>query len=210
MVALYQNDGRGHFRDVTMASGFDRRGWGSGACVADIDNDGFEDVYITAFGADALWRNTGKGTFADVTRSAGVDETQMGHELRVRRLRPRRVPRSLRRQLRRVRRQDDSRARRRPPTAASWRPTSSAVRSGWPATLDVLYRNNGDGTFTDVTARAGVEGPRLLRLRRRVHRSQRRRVAGHLRGQRFGAEPALPQSRQRHVRRGRPACRAPP
>src|SRR5262245_10420812 len=46
MVALYQNDGRGHFRDVTTASGFDRRGWGSGACVGDIDNDGTEDVYV--------------------------------------------------------------------------------------------------------------------------------------------------------------------
>src|SRR6186713_2999843 len=78
MLVLYQNDGRGHFRDVTAVSGFDRRGWGSGACVGDIDNDGAKDVYVTAFGADALWRNTGKGTFVDVTRSAGFDDTRWG------------------------------------------------------------------------------------------------------------------------------------
>jgi enediyne biosynthesis protein E4 len=51
-----------HFRDVTAASGFARRGWGSGVCIGDIDNDGADDVYVTAFGADAVWRNTGKGT----------------------------------------------------------------------------------------------------------------------------------------------------
>ena len=78
MVALYQNDGRGHFRDVTASSGFNRRGWGSGVCVGDYDNDGARDVYITAFGPDALWHNTGKGTFVDVTRSAGFEESRWG------------------------------------------------------------------------------------------------------------------------------------
>ena len=61
MVALYQNDGRGRFRDVTDASGLVRRGWGAGTCIADYDNDGFRDVYVTAFGPDALWRNGGDG-----------------------------------------------------------------------------------------------------------------------------------------------------
>jgi hypothetical protein len=78
MAALYQNDGNGRFRDVTASSGFDRRGWGSGVCVGDYDNDGNRDVYITAFGPDALWRNTGKGTFADVTRRAGIEDTRWG------------------------------------------------------------------------------------------------------------------------------------
>ena len=76
MVALYRNDGRGTFRDVTDASGMTRRGWGAGVCIADYDNDGFRDVYVTAFGPDALWRNTGNGTFADVTRRAGVEESR--------------------------------------------------------------------------------------------------------------------------------------
>ena len=50
MVALYQNSGSGSFRDVTASSGFTRRGWGAGVCVGDYDNDGFEDVFVTAFG----------------------------------------------------------------------------------------------------------------------------------------------------------------
>jgi hypothetical protein len=50
MVALYRNEGVGRFADVTAASGFDRKGWAAGTCIADYDNDGFEDVYVTAFG----------------------------------------------------------------------------------------------------------------------------------------------------------------
>ena len=57
MVALYRNDGRGRFTDVTKAAGLIRLGWASGVCVADYDNDGFEDVYVTAFGPNVLWRN---------------------------------------------------------------------------------------------------------------------------------------------------------
>jgi hypothetical protein len=83
MVALYRNDGTGRFSDVTAASGFSRTGWGAGTCVADVDNDGFEDVYVTAFGPDVLWRNSGKGTFTDVTREARLGESAMEHELRV-------------------------------------------------------------------------------------------------------------------------------
>ena len=76
MVVLYRNDGRGRFRDVTEAAKLVRRGWGAGTCIADYDNDGFRDVYVTAFGADALWRNAGDGTFVDVTRRAGVEDSR--------------------------------------------------------------------------------------------------------------------------------------
>src|SRR5688572_21554881 len=76
MVALYQNDGRGRFRNVTEASGLTRRGWGAGTCIADYDNDGFPDVYVTAFGPDALYRNNGNGTFADVTQRASVEDNR--------------------------------------------------------------------------------------------------------------------------------------
>ena len=62
MVALYRGDGRGRFTDVTASSGMAARGWGMGTCVADIDNDGFDDVYVTAFGANVLYRNTGSST----------------------------------------------------------------------------------------------------------------------------------------------------
>ena len=65
MVALYRNDGHGHFTDVTASAGLMRRGWGMGTCVADYDNDGYPDIYVTAFGQSVLWHNTGKGTFTD-------------------------------------------------------------------------------------------------------------------------------------------------
>lgn len=67
MVAFYRNDGEGRFTDITAEAGFDRRGWGSGVCVADYDNDGFQDVYVTAVGPNVLWRNTGTGRFEDMT-----------------------------------------------------------------------------------------------------------------------------------------------
>ena len=67
MVALYRNDGGGKFTNVTHAAGLDRKGWGTGVCVGDYDNDGFEDVYITAIGPNVLWHNTGHGTFTTGT-----------------------------------------------------------------------------------------------------------------------------------------------
>ena len=76
LAALYRNDGNGRFTDVTAAGRLTRRGWGMGACVADYDNDGFDDVYITAvLGPNVLYRNNGNGTFTDVTRQAGVGDT---------------------------------------------------------------------------------------------------------------------------------------
>jgi hypothetical protein len=77
MVALYRNDGGGRFTDVTKAAGMSRLGWASGVCVADYDNDGFDDVYVTAFGPNVLWRNirgktfTASGQAADAGWSTG-------------------------------------------------------------------------------------------------------------------------------------------
>ena len=78
MVALYRNEGNGRFVDVTVGSGLAHRGWGMGVCIADYDNDGFEDVYVTAYGPNVLFRNTGRGTFADVTRAAGTGDRHWG------------------------------------------------------------------------------------------------------------------------------------
>src|SRR4051794_39007841 len=76
MVAMYRNDGNGHFTDVTARSGLTRRGWGMGVCVADYNDDGFDDVYLTsAVASNALYRNNGNGTFTDVTRQANVGNT---------------------------------------------------------------------------------------------------------------------------------------
>jgi hypothetical protein len=158
MVALYQNDGRGRFRDVTEASGFSRRGWGAGTCIADYDNDGFRDVYVTAFGPDALWRNAGNGTFVDVTTRAGVEDTRWStgcafgdYDL----------DGDLDLYVANYVRFDEARIPGRG-TTGNCRFMATDVFCGpnrLPGEPDVLYRNNGDGTFTDVTARAGIADP---------------------------------------------------
>ena len=69
---LYLNGRDGTFRDVTAASGLARTAWGSGVCAGDYDNDGSIDLMVTAFGQNALYRNRGGGRFDDVTARAGV------------------------------------------------------------------------------------------------------------------------------------------
>jgi hypothetical protein len=69
---LFRNRGNGSFEDVTSTSGIVHRGYGMGACAADYDNDGFTDLYITAVGPNALYRNNAGKGFTDVTRTAGV------------------------------------------------------------------------------------------------------------------------------------------
>ncbi|AMY08687.1 FG-GAP repeat [Luteitalea pratensis] len=69
---LYRNRRDGTFEDVTRAAGLTRGGWGIGVSVADYDNDGWVDVYLTNLGADVLYRNNGNGTFTDVTGKAGI------------------------------------------------------------------------------------------------------------------------------------------
>jgi enediyne biosynthesis protein E4 len=71
-MALYRNDGTGQFHDVTAGSGLDVSLYGMGAAVGDYDNDGFVDVFISAVGENRLFRNNGNGTFTDVTAEAGV------------------------------------------------------------------------------------------------------------------------------------------
>jgi hypothetical protein len=70
--ALYRNLGGGRFADVTDRAGVGHPGWGMGVCAADVDGDGFEDLYVTGLGANALFHNHGHGTFTDVAAQAGV------------------------------------------------------------------------------------------------------------------------------------------
>jgi hypothetical protein len=158
MLALYRNEGAGRFTDVTAAAGFDRLGWGVGTCVADVDNDGFEDVYVTAFGADVLWRNSGTGVFTDVTKRAGLGDARWSTSCAFNdydhdgfadlyvanyvKFDEKAIP---------------ARA-----STAGCRFMATDVFCGpnrLPGENDILYRNNGDGTFTDVTARAGIADP---------------------------------------------------
>ncbi len=68
--ALYRNDGKGHFEDVTREAGLDKTFYGQGVAVGDYDNDGDSDIYVTAIGRGYLFRNDGKGHFEDVTEQA--------------------------------------------------------------------------------------------------------------------------------------------
>ena len=71
-MALYRNDGHGHFADVTAGSGLDVSFYGMGVAVGDYDNDGNPDVFVTAVGGNHLFRNLGAGKFTEVTSQAGV------------------------------------------------------------------------------------------------------------------------------------------
>ena len=72
VCALFRGDGHGHFRDVTESSGITARGWGMGVAVADYDNDGWDDIYITCYGPNYLFHNLGDGRFQEVAAQAGV------------------------------------------------------------------------------------------------------------------------------------------
>jgi hypothetical protein len=71
-MALYHNDGHGHFTDVTKGSGLDISFYGMGVAIGDYDNDGLDDVFITAVGGNHLFHNEGNGKFREVTAEAGV------------------------------------------------------------------------------------------------------------------------------------------
>jgi len=71
-LALYHNDGKGHFTDVTAGSGLDVSLYGMGVAISDYDNDGLDDVFITAVGGNHLFHNDGGGKFKEVTLQAGV------------------------------------------------------------------------------------------------------------------------------------------
>jgi hypothetical protein len=70
--ALYKNLGGWKFVDVAEEAGLAYPGWGMGACVADVDGDGWQDIYVTTVGRDRLYRNRGDGTFEDTTEAAGI------------------------------------------------------------------------------------------------------------------------------------------
>ncbi len=159
MLALYHNDGKGHFDDVTARSGMTRRGWGNGVCVADYDNDGFSDVYVTGIGGGALFHNNGNGTFSDVTRRSRTGND--GHWGSGCAFGDYNRDGFVDLYVANYVKWNQAKIPRRGETAGC-RFLVIDVYCG-PKSLegepDVLYKNNGDGTFTDVTTAAHVKDP---------------------------------------------------
>ncbi len=154
---LYRNNRDGTFTDVTAKAGLTRTGWAYGVTVGDYNNDGFEDIFITYWGHNVLYRNNGNGTFSEVTREAGLwaEEVRWGAGCtfvdydrdgkldlfvsRYMRFDPARVPA----------------AGRDPACNFKGVPINCGPR-GLPTDTHSLYHNNGDGTFTEVSRRAGI------------------------------------------------------
>ena len=154
---LYRNDrptgGQPAFRftDVTDRSGIVATGYGMGAAVGDIDNDGWVDLFVTGLGSSQLFRNNGDGTFTRRHRARGHGRSPMEHERDVLRLRPRRLARPVRRQLCEF--PGGPQARRAFPRAPR---ATTAIPQCTSRRLTACFATIGDGTFSDVTARAGL------------------------------------------------------
>ena len=147
---LYRNQGDGTFIDATADAGLQQnQGYGMGCLAADYDNDGDADLYLTNFGKNQLYRNNGDGTFADVTSRAGVGDGNWSvsasfGDFDLDGYLDLYVANYLDYQLE---------------TAHACFLEGVHIYCGpheYPGGRDTLYRNNGDGTFTDVTTRAGV------------------------------------------------------
>jgi hypothetical protein len=155
---LYRNLGDGTFRDVSGGSGLDRHGWGQGVCAGDYDNDGRVDLFVSYYGQSVLYRNQAGGTFRDTTAAAGLGFPTDRYSTGCAFLdydRDGRLDLFVSAYLA----QEDAR-RYRPGTpgqSCSWK--GMVVMCG-PAGLrgarNVLYRGHANGTFTDVSEKAGI------------------------------------------------------
>jgi hypothetical protein len=156
---LFKNNRDGTFTDVTKGSGLEiRTGWGQACCVGDFDNDGYDDLFVTYYGQNALYRNHGDGTFTDVTERAGliqpgpktrwntgctwVDYDRDGHlDLFV------------------ANYVDFDLKTAPAPEDVPCTYKGILVACGPPGLAggkNILYHNNGDGTFTDVSQKSGM------------------------------------------------------
>ncbi|HEV3279491.1 MAG TPA: CRTAC1 family protein [Terriglobia bacterium] len=160
---LFKNNRDGTFTDVTAQSGLGISGWQTGVCVGDYDNDGWDDLFCGFWGHHMLFHNNGDGTFADVTRKAGLwkdevrwtsgctwlDYDRDGHLDLF-------VANYMIFERDKVPAPDKT-------SACQWKgiPVMCGPR-GLPGGSNILYHNNGDGTFTDVSEKAGIlkPGPR--------------------------------------------------
>lgn len=154
---LYKNNRDGTFTDVTEKAGLRRTGWACAVTVGDYNNDGHEDLFITYWGQNVLYRNNGDGTFTDVTKQAGLldkrtrwgagctflDYDRDGHLDLF-------VSNYLEFDFTKIPKPGEN-------ANCTWKgvPVNCGPRGLVPG-YHSLYRNNGDGTFTDVSAASGI------------------------------------------------------
>jgi hypothetical protein len=157
---LYRNDRAGHFTEVSENAGLTRKGWAQGACVGDYDNDGHPDLFVTYYGHNILYRNLGNGKFADVTGKAGlpvegirwgsgctfVDYDRDGKLDII-------VSNYVDLDLSKTPKPGEK------PTCFWKGAPVMCGPQGLPLAHNALYHNNGDGTFTDVSDKAGILKP---------------------------------------------------
>jgi hypothetical protein len=154
---LYHNNHDGTFTDVTSRAGLARSGWGQGGCVGDYNNDGYLDLFLTYWGQNVLYQNNGDGTFSDVTTQAGLktsrDEWSTGCSFVD-------YDRDGKADLFVVRYLDFSYDSVPRPGQGRWCQWKGINVMCGPRGLkpsgNALYRNNGDGRFTDVSEKSGV------------------------------------------------------
>ena len=153
---LYRNLGNGTFEDVTVRSGLGVHFWGFGVAAGDYDNDGMTDLYVTAWGPDRLFRNRGDGTFEDVSAAAGIEDDLWGASVAFADfnndgLLDLFIANYVSFDTKKVPRRAD------PERPCFYRGAMVMCGpTGLEAEDDILYRNNGDGTFTDATAISGI------------------------------------------------------
>jgi hypothetical protein len=153
---LYRNRGDGTFEDVTPKSGIAQTGWGQAACAADYDNDGRDDLFITAWGQNQLYRNRGDGRFEDVTEAAGLrsPRTRWGSGCAFLD-----IDRDGRLDLFAANYIDMDLASTPGPESGLCRYKGLPVACGPPGLTggkNLLYRNLGNGRFEDISDRAGI------------------------------------------------------
>jgi hypothetical protein len=151
---LYHNNHDGSFTDVTHKAGLDIEMYGMGVTVGDYDNDGFEDLFITALGQNRLFHNNGNGTFTDVTQKAGLNG-----------------PRELSTSAAWLDYDKDGRLDLVVGNYVQWtqendlyctldgKSKSYCTPESYKGTAARLWHNRGDGTFEDVTQKAGLGEP---------------------------------------------------
>lgn len=154
---LYHQNPDGTFTDVTEKAGLTgmpQNRYGMGVAVGDYDNDGFEDIYVTAYGGNTLYHNNGDGTFTDVTAKAGVEaagwSTSAGffdydNDGKLDLFVARYLDWSF---------DDDHFCGEHKPGGRSY-----CHPDNFRGITNILYHNNGDGTFTDVSRKAGIANP---------------------------------------------------